>query len=90
MNAARRKEIELAEKVLGKLKEIATSLRATIEDIKSDEEEAKEALPDSMQQGDKGEAMDTAISNLDSANEQIDDIISSVDEALRYTEAARE
>jgi len=90
MNADRRRTISGIEGKLSVLKDTAANLNKQIEDVKSDEEEAKDNLPESMQQGDKGEAMDTCISNLESATEQVDDIVSSVKEALEYLEAARE
>lgn len=59
-------------------------------DIKSEEEEAKEGLPESQQDGDKGQAMDSAIGDLESADQEVDDIILSVEQGVRYLAAARE
>jgi predicted nucleic acid-binding Zn-ribbon protein len=90
MNNDRRKQISDIEKRLSALKESASQIKVDIDDAKSEEEEAKENLPDSLQQGDKGEAMDANIGNLESASEQVDDIETSIEEAGRYLEAARE
>lgn len=73
MNRERRKEID---KVIG---QINAALEA-VEDIKSDEEDCYESLPEGIQDGEKGEAMteaidclEQAIANLEEAVEQLED-----------------
>lgn len=90
MNKGRRKEIEEIEARLSALKQTALDIKENIESIHGDEEDAKDNLPDSLRDGEKGEAMDTNIQNLESATEELDDIESSVDQALEYLQAARE
>lgn len=90
MNKPRRKEIEKIEAQIASLKSTATQIKAEIESVRADEDEAFENLSETMQQGDKGEAMQTASSNLEESEQQLDDIESSCDEAIRNLEAARE
>lgn len=90
MNADRRKQIERVERSLADIKTLAETAKRDITDIKSEEEEAKEGLPESQQDGDKGQAMDSAIGDLESADQEVDDIILSVDQGVRYLAAARE
>ena len=70
MNKQRRK---LIDKAITKLEEIQTEL----ESVKDDEEEAYDNLPESLQFGDRGEAMSEALDNLESA-------ISGIEEAADY------
>lgn len=90
MNKPRRKEIEKIEAQIASLKSTATQIKAEIESVRADEDEAFENLSENLQQGDKGEAMQTASSNLEESEQQLDDIESSCDEAIRNLEAARE
>ena len=70
MNKQRRK---LIDKAITKLEEIQTEL----ESVKDDEEEAYDNLPESLQLGDRGEAMSEALDNLECA-------ISGIEEAADY------
>jgi len=80
MNKARRKAIS---KILSEIEGLDINdkfedLRSELETIKDEEEEAYNNLPESMQNGDKGEAMQAAIDSLDNAIQALSDI----DEAL--------
>lgn len=74
MNKQRRKAIDA---VYAKLEE----LRDDLEGIKDEEEEALANLPEPLHGSEKGEAMYTAIDNLESA-------IDGIEEALEYLEEA--
>lgn len=74
MNNARRKEISDAISELEGLKE-------KIENIRDAEQEYYDNMPEGLQQGDKGTAADNAISELSSAVDAIDEIISNLDNA---------
>ena len=66
MNKDRRARIE-------KIKEALEDLRGQIEDLQSEERDAFDAMPESLQQSDRGQASeaaaDEAITNLESAAE---------------------
>lgn len=72
MNKERRKRIEVA---IGALQEI----QAEIETLRDDEEEAYNNMPDALQQGERGEAMEVAISNLEGALNNVEEAISSLE-----------
>lgn len=76
MNKQRRATIDT---IRSKLEELA----AEIESVKDEEQEAYDNLPESLQNGERGEAMMTAIENLVIAG-------SSIEEALDYLKAAQE
>ncbi len=76
MNKQRRKSIG---EVISKLEE----LREELDGIMSDEQEAFDNLPESLQESDRGNAMQEAIDNLDYA-------MSSFEEAIEYLESACE
>jgi len=74
MNKNRRKEIDdLADEL--------RNLSARIEEVKFEEEEYLECMPENLQQSEKAEAAEQAIDQLDSAQ-------ASVDEAVEYMEEA--
>lgn len=57
------------------------ALREEIECIKDEEEEAFDNFPESLQESERGEAMQEAISNLEYAFDSIDEVISYLEEA---------
>lgn len=75
MNKQRRKEIAKA------LDTLADAL-AILQQVKEDEETAFESLPESLQASEKGELMETAISNLDEGISVIEDAIESLTLAM--------
>ena len=74
MNKDRRKALRAISAKIEDLKE-------ELEAIKGEEEAAKEALPESMQSGAKGEAMDEAILKLEDACNSIDETIVQISDA---------
>lgn len=68
MNAHRRKQLQEIEAKI-------TGLREQIESLQSDEQDALDNLPESLQNGDRGSAMQEAIDALDSAMEAADELI---------------
>ena len=67
MNAQRRK-------MLGKVSDLISEARTLLEDIRDEEQEAFDNMPESLQASERGEAMEDAISTMD-------DIISSLEDA---------
>jgi hypothetical protein len=90
MNKPRRKEIETIERDLVNLKTSARLIKERIDSVKDDEDEGFENLSENLQNSERGEAMQTASSNLDAAMQELDDVTSSCDEAIRNLEGARE
>lgn len=86
MNAQRRKQIEEAKAILESLKDGLQSAFDLIESITADEQEYKDNMPESMQDGEKGEKVSTAIDALEEASSAIesfdlDDIIGQLETA---------
>lgn len=87
MNKARRKAIEtLMNELNDKLNETA-SLKVFLEDVGSrlqdfrdEEEEYKDCMPASIQNGEKGEAADQVIERLDEAGNEVETAGSAVDD----------
>ncbi len=75
MNKARRKQIQ---DIYDKLEEF----RDEIEQVKNDEEEAYENMPDSLKYGERGESMESAIDILDSAYGDVDSAIMGLEEII--------
>jgi DNA repair exonuclease SbcCD ATPase subunit len=69
----------------GKLEEIQSTLsglQSTLEEVKSDEENALESLPDNLRDSEKAETMQTAIEAMENALTAFDEIDSYISEAL--------
>ena len=75
MNKARRKAIE-------KISEQLEELQAELQELRDAEEEAYDNLPESLQEGEKGDAMQEAIDNMESADSSIQDAIDYLGELL--------
>ncbi len=54
------------------------SLKDELQAVYDEEDEAKSNLPDSLQEGEKGQAMDDAISAMSSAIDAIDEAVSQI------------
>ena len=74
MNKDRRKQLS---EIQSKLSE----LRDMIDTVLSDEQEAYDNLPESLQESERGEAMQAAIDAMESALESCEDAESSLEEA---------
>jgi hypothetical protein len=71
MNADRRSDIRRVEHLLVALKDRAAEIKKEVTGIKDDEAGSKEALPENMQNGDRAQAIDTNVENLESAESEI-------------------
>lgn len=57
-------------------------LKSEIEGISEEEQESYDNLPESLQDGERGEKMQSAIDNLEYATSYMDDIISYLQDAM--------
>lgn len=74
MNNTRRKAIQ---NIMDKLEELMEEIEA----IKDEEQEAYDNLPESLQNSERGEAMDSAVYNLDDAAENVQLVIDALESA---------
>ncbi len=89
MNKQRRKDIgnavELIAKARGLMEEAnakAAEAKEMLETARDEEQEYKDNMPESMQNGDKGSAADSAIDNLETASSAAESFIDNMDEAV--------
>jgi len=75
MNKERRKEIQL---ILDKI----LDLKEDIEAVKSDEENAFENVPESLQETERAQTMQSTIDNLENVVSSLEDVESSLNEIL--------
>ena len=91
MNNERRKKIVGIIDRLNKVKEEINDLRSEVSDLQDEEQDAYDNLPESMQDGDRGTAIQDAINELESAYGAImDDSMIDLDEAISQLESAKE
>lgn len=74
MNKVRRKQLE---SLLAKVEEI----RDELESIKDDEEEYRNNMPENLQGSERYETADNACSEMESAMDSLDEVISSIEAA---------
>lgn len=86
MNNERRKEIKA---VITKMKSAQTiindvldSINSKIQSIQMDEEFAFDSLPESFQDGIRGDAMQEAIETLESSSEELEDLKETIEKKL--------
>jgi seryl-tRNA synthetase len=89
MNADRRKAIDAVISQIEELAEKARSLAADVESIKDEEDDYLSNMPESFQNGEKGEAAQTAIDALDNAYSELDGLDSTLDEILSHLGEAK-
>lgn len=75
MNKTRRQQLDKAWGLLMEASQI-------IEEVKSDEEEAHDNLPDSLQESERGEQMQEYIDTMDELLRELDCILSDVDDIV--------
>ena len=75
MNKTRRRKIQL---IINALQDNLNHL----EDLKQEEEESFNNLPESLQESERGEAMENAISNLDDAVTYLGEVIDYLESAM--------
>jgi t-SNARE complex subunit (syntaxin) len=75
MNKERRKAIE-------KISDKLTDLQAELEELREAEEEAYDNLPESLQDGEKGDAMQEAIEHLEDADSYIEEAKDALNDAV--------
>lgn len=77
MNNSRRKQIrDVAKKIAAAYETFSSSLQESLselQDITSDEQDALDNLPESLQYSERGEAMQEAIDNLEIACQSLED-----------------
>lgn len=88
MNAARRKEIARICERIGALRADAESIGEGISATLSDEQTYRDAMPESLGQGEKGDKADAAIEALEAAESELEDVLAALDEALSKLEEA--
>lgn len=74
MNNTRRKAIQ---NIMDKLEELMEEIEA----IKDEEQDAYDNLPESLQNSERGEAMESAVYNLDDAAENVQLVIDALESA---------
>lgn len=74
MNATRRKQIQAA-------LDLISEARGILEDVKSEEQDAYDALPDSFRESERGEKMENAMSILEDAVCDLENWESTLEEA---------
>jgi hypothetical protein len=72
MNKERRKELEAIDALIATAKE-------RLEMVRDAEQEALDNLPESLQQGERGQAMEEAIGNLESTISNLEDVASEIE-----------
>lgn len=86
MNKERRKEltrihreVEIGRERLSEAHAILDEARGALEIIRDEEQEAFNNMPEGLQQGEKGQASEQAIENLESAYDSLDSIVNSIE-----------
>ena len=75
---------------LESIKDKFDTLQSDTEDVQYEEEEARDNIPESLQDSERYEISDAACDNLSSAAESLSDAISSLEDAISYLDDARE
>lgn len=73
MNRERRKQIAVARGLIEQGKALFDEAREMLETVKDDEQAARENLPPSLEDSERAQAMDAAISELENAISALED-----------------
>ena len=75
MNSERRKQIEAIKERISSLVGDASEILSEVEDIRNDEQEYRDNMPESFADGDKGQKADDAIAALDEVVEGLQTLL---------------
>jgi|APCry1669193128_1035447.scaffolds.fasta_scaffold78858_3 DNA-binding transcriptional MerR regulator len=88
MNRARRKEIE---RIVALLNDISLEeIIDAIDDVRADEQDAFDNMPESLQASESGERAEQAASSLEEAHSHLEQILSTIGEVICILEEAAE
>lgn len=90
MNNARRKELKIALTQAEEVKVNLDCIQEILESCMEEEQDCYDNLPEGLQEGEKGEHMQEAISYLEDAINSLDDVRDNVDSLIEQIENARE
>lgn len=85
MNNERRKTLQQIIRELNEVFERLEEIKGDLENVRDEEQEAFDNMPESLQNGDRGQAAEAAISALDNALDYFpepDDLVNSIEEAM--------
>jgi len=88
MNKERRKELCRAIDLLDEAKSKLEEATEIVQTCKDEEEECYCSLPESLQEGEKGDTMQENIDNLDEALTTIEDMPGTIDDAINSIQEA--
>jgi hypothetical protein len=89
MNAARRKLIDHAIADIEVIRGLVETIKEAIDYIREDEQGAFDNLPESLQDGEKGEAITASIDALENAYSGVDDIDSTLEDVASNLSEAK-
>lgn len=90
MNAEQRKVLaEIIDKI-SEYRDLLENCQSDIEDVKSEEEDKYDNLPDSLRDGEKGERFQEVIDLLDNAISELESADTSIYDCLDYLNEASE
>lgn len=90
MNNARRRDIRTAQAIIENAQALLTDAQEILQEARDEEEEAFDNLPEGLQAGERGDAMQLNIDHLDEALASLENAISDLDDIGAATEAATE
>lgn len=90
MNEARRKVISKTVEKISEVQSLLDDIQDDINSIFTDEEMARDNIPESLQDTERYEKCDAACDNLDAAASSMDDVIQSLQEVSDALELAAE
>ena len=88
MNRERRKELSKAIDLLEEAKSKIEEATEKVDACKCEEEEAYDCLPESLQDGEKGDTMQENIDGLDEALSNIEDMPATIEEIINLIQEA--
>ena len=88
MNNTRRTAISRVSQKVGNIKGELEALMQEIEEIKGEEEDYKDNIPENLQGGEKYVIAENAIENLEEAYNSLDDVVGSLEDVESYLDKA--
>jgi hypothetical protein len=90
MNAERRKALNSIKSLGSQVEQLIEQMKSALVEVQEAEQDAFDNLPESFQNGERGEKAQAAIDAISNADSDLDDIVTSLENFANYVDEASE
>jgi hypothetical protein len=90
MNDARRKQLKAIKTLGSQVEQLIEEMKSALVEVQEAEQDAYDNMPESFQNGERGEKAQAAIDAISNADSDLDDMVTSLENFANYVDEASE